>query len=369
MKGGPSLNITLQTPLREQAGSDTYNRYEYQVHWIVCEIIKCLEEETDCIIFCEYHDDMARSSNASLDCFEYYQIKTREDNEEWSIVDLSKKAKRKDGTYKSSFLGFIFYNFMTFGTECSHCYFVSNAPLDIEIRTWQAIIEDEESLKLADPGLYAKIKERLETELGLNKPQNFDVIFDKFVQNTFIQQDDLQLTGYEDQTEGRFFRILKKKKMPSDTAHLIHEQLVNTVRSKSKQHIDLPISKKKLISKKGIQISEFSAEIEENISKESKYIEFEAKLKNAGIDGTHLHNLLAARTSHDIRRNNIKDILYQDCINIMVKAIVSNIGQSIDSLEIIFDNCIQALKNNDLPTTICTAELVEVLYYELRQDA
>ena len=28
------MSVTLQTMQREQAGSDTYNRYEYQVHWI-----------------------------------------------------------------------------------------------------------------------------------------------------------------------------------------------------------------------------------------------------------------------------------------------------------------------------------------------
>ena len=48
------MGITLQTNQREQAGSDVYNRYEYQVHWIVCQIISRLNSNPDCIVFCEF---------------------------------------------------------------------------------------------------------------------------------------------------------------------------------------------------------------------------------------------------------------------------------------------------------------------------
>lgn len=36
------MSSVLTVEQREQAGSDSYNRFEYQVHWIVCHIIgKC----------------------------------------------------------------------------------------------------------------------------------------------------------------------------------------------------------------------------------------------------------------------------------------------------------------------------------------
>ena len=168
------MGITLQTNQREQAGSDVYNRYEYQVHWIVCQIISKLNSNPDCIVFCEYHDDMAELSDPTKDVFEYYQVKTKDDSSEWTVVDLSQKIKRKNGSYKHSFLGFIFYNFMQFGLECARCSFVSNAPMDIEIRTWQACIEDDLILKLEQPELYQKIKTRISEEYGDTKPDNFD---------------------------------------------------------------------------------------------------------------------------------------------------------------------------------------------------
>lgn len=33
------MSKVLTVEQREQAGSDSYNRFEYQVHWIVCHII------------------------------------------------------------------------------------------------------------------------------------------------------------------------------------------------------------------------------------------------------------------------------------------------------------------------------------------
>ena len=37
------MSIVLTTEQREQSGSDSYNRFEYQVHWIVCHIIGKLQ--------------------------------------------------------------------------------------------------------------------------------------------------------------------------------------------------------------------------------------------------------------------------------------------------------------------------------------
>ena len=38
------MSSVLTVEQREQAGSDSYNRFEYQVHWIVCHIISKLQD-------------------------------------------------------------------------------------------------------------------------------------------------------------------------------------------------------------------------------------------------------------------------------------------------------------------------------------
>ena len=134
------MSIVLTVEQREQAGSDSYNRFEYQVHWIVCHIIGKLQDNAECIVFCEFHDDMAEFSPDNQQ-YQFYQIKTKEDPSEWTIAEMSKREKKKSGGYKKSFLGFIFYNYLTFSTECSHCHFVSNNDFDKEVLSWQAVIE------------------------------------------------------------------------------------------------------------------------------------------------------------------------------------------------------------------------------------
>lgn len=99
------MGKVLELEQREQAGSGSYNRFEYQVHWIVCHIIDQLENNAECIVFCEFHDDMAEFIPEKEE-YQFYQIKTKEDSSDWTVAELSKREKKKSGRYKKSFLGF-----------------------------------------------------------------------------------------------------------------------------------------------------------------------------------------------------------------------------------------------------------------------
>ena len=90
------MSSVLTVEQREQAGSDSYNRFEYQVHWIVCHIIGKLQEDAECIVFCEFHDDMAEFSHNNQQ-YQFFQIKTKEDSSDWTIAEMSKREKKKSG--------------------------------------------------------------------------------------------------------------------------------------------------------------------------------------------------------------------------------------------------------------------------------
>ena len=181
------MSSVLIVEQREQAGSDSYNRFEYQVHWIVCHIIGKLQEDAECIVFCEFHDDMAEFSPNNQQ-YQFFQIKTKEDSSDWTIAEMSKREKKKSGSYKKSFLGFIFYNYLTFGAECSHCHFVSNNDFDKEVLLWQSYIEDGKRLQTENIALYEKIKDRIKNEFLDDMPSNFDSVFEEFIQNTFVHK-------------------------------------------------------------------------------------------------------------------------------------------------------------------------------------
>lgn len=359
------MSRILTTEPREQAGSDSYNRFEYQIHWIVCHIIGKLQEDTECIIFCEFHDDMAEFFPNNQQC-QFFQIKTKEDSSDWTIAEMSKREKKKSGGYKKSFLGFIFYNYLTFGTECLHCHFVSNNDFDTEVLLWQAYIEDGKNLQTEDIGLYQKIKDRIKDEFLDNMPSNFDSVFDNFIQNTFVYKSELQLTTYESQTMGKFFDHLADKNIPSNTANLIFRQLQSDVRKKSKEKIKTPISLKRLIEKKGIDIAQIGKKIDGNIKNSGNYEEFHNYLNTQALSDNDIRRIESAKTLHDTRWLDVKDVKYQETVIVLRKTIstycdssgTNGLGDELNRL------CIQELKKNNLLSDSLDKSLVEVLYYE-----
>lgn len=360
------MSIVLHTIQREQAGSDSYNRLEYQTHWIVCHIINQLEANPECIIFCEFHDDMAQIKNSASTFFEFYQIKTKEESDNWSIAELSKKSKRSDGSYKKSFLGFIFYNFMTFGHECLRCHFVSNNGFDIDVRMWQAYIEDDINLKNEDSSLFYRIKGRIETEYGADLPTNFEAIFERFVQNTFLYQSELKLDTFKDQVSGQFFRKLANKNIPANTANLILEQIVNDVRKKSCLKIQPPISFTSLVNKKGVKLTEINEILNRDIPEKSNYSEFKTNLSLLGLSSEYIAKIIEAKSLHDTRWLNIEDIKYQETVILLKKTIIEYLQKSGDIInsQQLHNECKVRMKKYNLTSEIFEDTLIEVLAYE-----
>lgn len=359
------MSTVLTEEQREQAGSDSYNRFEYQVHWIVCHIIGQIKEATECIIFCEFHDDMAEFSIEDQK-YQFYQVKTKENKNDWTVVELSKKSKKKSGGYKKSFLGFIFYNFLKFGDECSCCHFVSNNDFDKDIREWQSYIEDNKSVQAENKELYQRIKERIQNEYTDDMPSDFDKVFDRFMQNTFIHESELKLSTYESQASGMFFKQLNDKNIPSNTANLIFQQLINDVRKKSKQKIRTPISFKSLVEKKGVVISEINNKINRSISKSDNFDGFFEYLQTQSLSVGKIKQLQAAKTLHDSRWLDINDIKYQEIVIVLRKNIskyIFSINEEVN-IEDLKEQCIQELQNSNLYSNSLDTLLIEVLYYE-----
>lgn len=359
------MSSILNVEQREQAGSDSYNRFEYQVHWIVCHIIDKLQDDAECIVFCEFHDDMLEFYPDNQQ-YQFFQIKTKEDSSDWTIAEMSKRKRKKSGGYKKSFLGFIFYNYLTFGAECSHCHFVSNNDFDTEVLLWQSYIEDRKKLQTENIDLYQKIKNRIKDEFLEDMPSNFDIVFDEFIQNTFVHKSDLQLTTYESQTMGEFFNLLSDKNIPSNTANLIFQQLLNDVRKKSKEKIKVPISMKSLIEKKGVDIAQIGKKINGNIKNSGNYDAFHNYLITESLPVNDVHRIESAKTLHDARWLDVNDVKYQEIVVVLRKTIYtycesSSINKFSDDLKTL---CIQELQKNNLLSDSLDKSLVEVLYYE-----
>lgn len=359
------MSKVLTTEQREQAGSDSYNRFEYQAHWIVCHIIGRLQEDAECIVFCEFHDDMAEFSPSNQQ-YQFFQIKTKEDSSDWTIAEMSKREKKKTGGYKKSFLGFIFYNYLVFGSECSHCHFVSNNDFDNDVLLWQTYVEDGKSLQTENIELYEKIKDRIKEEFSDDMPSNFDSVFEEFIQNTFVHKSELQLTTYESQAMGKFFNHLADKNIPSNTANLIFQQLLNDVRKKSKEKIRVPISMRRLVEKKGVDVAQVGKKIDDNIKSGGNYDAFRNYLVTQSLSYKDVNRIIAAKTLHDARWLDVNDVKYQEIV-VALRKVVSTyckLSETNGVSDELNNLCIQELRNRSLISDSLDKSLVEVLYYE-----
>ncbi|MFE4122922.1 dsDNA nuclease domain-containing protein [Priestia sp. YIM B13486] len=100
------METILSSDLREQAGSNSFNRFDYQAHWIVYHMINEYKKNSEFFIFCEFHDDMAKTdiSSSVPSCAEFFQIKTTEKYKEWTLTRLTNTTKKSNGKMNVRFV-------------------------------------------------------------------------------------------------------------------------------------------------------------------------------------------------------------------------------------------------------------------------
>ncbi|MGG1643666.1 dsDNA nuclease domain-containing protein [Paenibacillus sp. NRS-1782] len=360
----------LASELREQAGSNSFNRFDYQAHWIVHHMIIEFKKNSQFLVICEFHDDMTKVSDIqNPNCAEFFQIKTTAQYKKWSLPYLTKTTTKRSGAVKNSFLGFLFYNFLKFKTECSKCHFVSNIGVDAEIRKWQSIIEDGKLLKTTDPALYSKIKNLIKSEFNNIDLNEFEHIFDNFVQDTYVYDGDLPLENYEKVVAGEFFKMLENDELYTSNSNKILKDIIEDVRKKSKTKIEVPISYSKLVEKKGVSSDVFSA-LQKNmkkISSQSYFRELEEFLTDSGLSLPKRRLLLRELKEHKLKMLDINKLLYQD-VSFQIIAVIDEIllkqYARIDDIFYLLDEvkkqCEIFIKDNidfNIP-------LVEAMFYE-----
>jgi len=304
----------VEAELREQAGSNSYNRFEYQVHWIVYHMIQEFEKKSDFYIFCEFHDDMAKTKLIDMpECAEFFQIKTTERFKEWTIKNLFRTYKKPSGGFKNSFLGFLFHNFLKFEGECSKCHFVSNIGMDQNVRSWQAAIEDGKELKKENPKLYEELKSFMKKEYEYLGEKEFNLIFEKFVQNTFLYDGELHLHNYEKVVAGTFLKMLENDDISTASTNKILRDIIEDVRKKSKKKIQTPISYESLKQHKGVS-SEVFSKIKDQVktieSSEKKYLELTDFLIDNGFKQIRIKILLRELKAHKRKLLDISNSFY-----------------------------------------------------------
>lgn len=92
---------------REKSGAVTFDKFDYQYHWALFELLQQYEREAVSIVFVELHEDVvfADSEDGELAQFLFCQVKNTGSN--WTTTSLVRrsKGKAKDAAKKNSVLG------------------------------------------------------------------------------------------------------------------------------------------------------------------------------------------------------------------------------------------------------------------------
>ncbi|MDC9606371.1 DUF4297 domain-containing protein [Xenorhabdus griffiniae] len=99
------MDNPLASPQRESAGADSYDRFEYQYHWALCQAFSAYKDAKDFAVFMEYHEDViiADSLDKEKVKFKFNQVKANSSGS-YTISKLTKRDKGKKGE-KPSLLG------------------------------------------------------------------------------------------------------------------------------------------------------------------------------------------------------------------------------------------------------------------------
>jgi len=113
----------------ETAGSRSPARFAYQRNWALAELIEYHLEGKDYVFAFEFHDDiLILDSENTPSNLQFVQVKTKTTGQKWSIHELTKSEKGKNGNPdKLSIIGKLYENKNNFAGHNSQLRFVTNA--------------------------------------------------------------------------------------------------------------------------------------------------------------------------------------------------------------------------------------------------
>ncbi|MDY7394055.1 dsDNA nuclease domain-containing protein [Aureibaculum sp. 2210JD6-5] len=171
---------------RENSGSVSANRFDYQKNWAICKLID-LSKENDFLLAFEYYEDIiVFNSSDNPDSIDFYQVKTNNKHHSLSML-----LRRSQG--KNSIIGKLFKNKISFDTETKSLNLIANCNFKVKLKSGKEFstylccndLDDSEKKKL---------KEKLIDELSITW-------FEEYFKILFLNKSDLTLDHHSDLTQ------------------------------------------------------------------------------------------------------------------------------------------------------------------------
>lgn len=200
---GDIINLVTRIPERENAGSRTQNRFNYQNHWAICHLLELHEKGVDFILAVECHDDVLEILPGSSKQLNFYQIKTTKGN-------ISVNPGNRE---TMSYIGRMLCHLSDFGEDnVGTLTVISNRAF--KTKTGKGATHEFENKRLSDfqedvsQEIWNAATETISDPETIEKVKTGNFIPDILV----FKVSDLSLDNFIETTKGKIISILEKHK-------------------------------------------------------------------------------------------------------------------------------------------------------------
>lgn len=194
--------IVHQRP-RENSGSRSSNRFNFQQDWVICKILELYELQDDFLILLDYHDDVVvLNKEEDPDELSFYQIKSKASGN-WTMNSLINRPRGKNKSLPS-ILGKLYSCKLNFPKHTLSLNFVSNALFNIKLESKeQSTSKKEICFNQINRKDLDNVVDKLMEENSIEEQPNF-------IDITFLQVTDLNVNDRESYVRGKLSSFLEE---------------------------------------------------------------------------------------------------------------------------------------------------------------
>lgn len=190
-------NRIIEQKPRENSGTSSSNRFDYQQDWAICKLLELHQSGNDYLLVLDYHDDVVvLNSSENPSEMSFYQLKTKGSGN-WTLKAMLKRGKGASGELPSM-LGKLYGCKLSFPEHTLSLNFVSNASFSVELKDVKQKSIDKRTICFSDLSSkeFLNVVSEIKTEHGLtDEPDLIDI--------TFLHVSDLIINDRETYVKGK----------------------------------------------------------------------------------------------------------------------------------------------------------------------
>lgn len=179
----------LFAPQKDKAGGWTFDKYDYQYHWALYEVLSRHKERKEYAVFIEYHEDVIIADSLDVDCakFDFNQVKTTNVAYTPHQLTIRKKKKKVAG---ASVLGKLVSSIARedIGSQISYANLVALNGFNLELKDKGVCLKKIQLDDLSE-NHYKVIEEAIIKELNISSlPTNIQFIIPTLNEHNYEEQ-------------------------------------------------------------------------------------------------------------------------------------------------------------------------------------